>query len=282
MKVKIIKKTMIFLAFIMVMFSVSCSYFIPQSNSQIEQGTYSGEFYDYNEFAQLPIYVSNTYSLSDVDDYNAVLMNTKSHIIKGTIAIRTIISSGFSEDLITGSGFIFKEDENYYYAITNHHVIDTESNTTYANVDYEIKAYGDDGYHEASVIISNEDIDLAVIRFDKDHRENIELINITQRLGYRLKPHELVFAVGNPLRYYNNVSIGLYDSITLIENVDYIVIQHNAEIDEGSSGGALTDVDGNLLGVNTWGLDTGEISFAIPSFVVYNFLVSNDIIEPLN
>lgn len=270
----------LFILFTMVMTLSACSYFIPRTNNQIPEGTYSGEFYDYSEFNQLPIYIAEAYSLDDIDSYNQVLLDTKAHIIKATIAIRTTISIGLSEDVISGSGFIFKEDQTHYYAATNHHVIDSENGSVgFASAEYEIKANGDSTYTEAEVIVSSEDLDLAVIKFPKNDRTDIELINIDQRLAYRLKADELVFAVGNPLRFYNNISIGKYEGITLIENVDFIVIQHSAEIDEGSSGGALVDVNGNLLGVNTWGLEDGNMSFAIPSFVLYNFLVSNNIIE---
>ena len=258
----------------------SCSYFIPRTNNQISEGTYSGEFYDYSDFNQLPIYIAEAYNSSDIDAYNEVLLNTKAKIIKATIAIRTTISSPLTDNRISGSGFIFKEDDTHYFAATNHHVIETDSGTIgFGNAEYEIKAAGDKTYIQAEVIVSNKDLDLAVIKFPKNDRQDIEILNISQRLGYRFKANELVLAVGNPLRFYNNISIGKYEGITLIENVDFFVIQHSAEIDEGSSGGALVDVNGNLLGINTWGLEEGNMSFAIPGFVLYNFLVSNDIIE---
>ncbi|MDA3932536.1 MAG: trypsin-like peptidase domain-containing protein [Tenericutes bacterium] len=253
----------------------NCSYFIPVTNSQVSQGTYSGDFYDYDEFSRLPIYISPTYSIDDVDEYNTVLMETKAHIIKANVAITSTITKNISYDTKSGSGFVFMEDDTHYYAITNHHVIDGEGRPT----TYEVKTYEDSESQSASVILSSETLDLAVIKFEKNNRTEVEIINITQRLDYRFKSDELVFAIGNPLSLSNTVSFGIYEGITQIENVEFIVIRHSAEIYNGSSGGALVDVDGNLIGVNTWGINDGGTSFAIPNFVVYNFLVSNNIIE---
>jgi S1-C subfamily serine protease len=65
-----------------------------------------------------------------------------------------------------------------------------------------------------------------------------------------------------------------------ISNADFQIIYHTAAIHEGSSGGALVDVDGNLLGLNTWGLDTSdEYSFAVPNYIIYMFLINNGVIE---
>lgn len=272
------KKTKLLLTILvlsMFMFLVSCSYFIPNLVTEPAEGTYSGEFYSYQEFDSLPAYISSTYSLTDIDDYNDILIDTKTFITKANIAIETKINLGLSYDSKSGSGFIFKEDDDFYYAITNHHVISVDGRHS---VTYEIKAFEDDDFSEAAVVVSSEDLDLAVIKFPKNDRTDVEMIDISRRLGYKYQIDELVFAIGNPLNLENTVSFGYFQGITLIENVEFIVIQHSAEIYNGSSGGALVDVDGNLIGVNTWGLDEGNLSFAIPNFVVYNFLESNELI----
>lgn len=271
-KIKLLLSLVILSMFV---FLVSCSYFIPVLVTEPSVGTYSGEFYSYEEFRNLPTYISSTYGLTDIDDYNDVLIETKSHIIKANIEIETTINLGLSYDTKSGSGFVFKEDDDYYYAVTNNHVISFEGRHS---ATYQVKAYEDNEFHEATVVVSNEDLDLAVIKFAKENRTEIEMIDISRRLGYKYQVDELVFAIGNPLNLSNTVSFGTFDGITLIENVEFIVIQHSAEIYNGSSGGALVDVDGNLIGVNTWGLEEGNLSFAIPNFVLYNFLDSNGII----
>jgi len=257
------------------MFLVGCSNFIPVIVSQPEVGTYSGEFYNYDEFQHLPTYTSSTYSLTNINDYNDILLQTKEHIIYANVSILTTVNLGLRYDTKSGSGFIFKEDDDYYYAITNQHVVSTDGRFA---ATYEVKTFEDTEYVPTSVIVANEDLDLAVIKFSKNNRTKVEMIDITTRLGYKYQNDELVFAIGNPLSLTNTVSFGEFEGITLIENVDYFVIQHSAEIYNGSSGGALVDVDGNLIGVNTWGVDDENISFAIPNFVVYNFLDANDLL----
>lgn len=184
----------------------------------------------------------------------------------------TLVEVGVS----TGSGFIFMEDDSYYYAITNNHVVDPE---TY-EPEYYISAYNDESFSEASVVARDADLDLAVVKFLKNERTDVEIIDIYERLYYKYNVGELVLAVGNPLDVVNNVTFGEFKSMQTISNVDFEVIYHDAQINEGSSGGALVDVDGNLIGVNTWGLDSTEVySFAIPNYIVYMFLINYGILS---
>ncbi len=271
------KKVFLTLILMIILFLFgSCSYFIPLTSDQQPQGTFSGEFYSFEEFNLLPIYISETYDIENIDTYNEILISTKEHIIRANVSITNKISKGFTYETKNGSGFIFLEDDNYYYAVTNYHVIDSDGYTS----TYEVMAFEDTTYSSATLEAWNESLDLAVIKFTKNNRQDVELINITSRLDYRFKSDELVFAIGNPLSLANSVSFGKYKRVTQIQNVDYFVIEHSAEIYSGSSGGALVDVDGNLIGVNTWGLeDDSSVSFAIPNFVIYNFLLSQEIIE---
>jgi S1-C subfamily serine protease len=65
-----------------------------------------------------------------------------------------------------------------------------------------------------------------------------------------------------------------------LDDVSFKVIYHDASIARGSSGGALVDIDGNLIGVNTWGLqNSDEFSFAIPNYIVYTFLINSGVLE---
>lgn len=296
MIMKIKRFLIILLLGVLTFFITSCDYVItltPPETTTLEtyiyptalNGTYTFEDSSYLDF---PEYVSPTYSLTDVSAYNDVLLATQDYIRHANIEVYTTLSEEqFSfpwsnvpteVDVATsqGSGFIFKEDDISYYAITNYHVI----NPNGYNARYEVKAYGDKYYTEATVIAGDEDLDLAVIKFDKLYREDVTLINIEARLFYSFTPGELVMAIGNPLNLDNNVTFGEFISMESIDNVDYDVIHHNASIHEGSSGGALVDVDGNLLGVNAWGANSVDSeSFAIPNYIVYIFLKNNGILD---
>lgn len=252
---------------------------------ELVNGTVS---FDANEYINFPIYESDTYSITNVDDYNDVLLNTQDYVRHANIEIETILyeerstfpwsdeTSMVEVGTSSGSGFIFMEDDDYYYAITNNHVVDPEE----YEPEYLIKTYSDEEFGEAILVARDEDLDLAVIKFLKNERTDIVLIDISERLFYQYNSGELVLAVGNPLDVVNNVSFGEFKSMETISNVDFDVIYHDAQINEGSSGGALVDVDGNLLGVNTWGLDSTDVyAFAIPNYIVYMFLINYGILS---
>ncbi len=241
-----------------------------------------------DEYSHLGVFSSPTYSLTDIDEYNDVLLATQEHIRHTNIEVYTSLteerytfpwsdnSSTYQVASSTGSGFVFMEDDIYYYAITNYHVIDPDEYTA----TYNIMAYGDSIYYEAELVAGDKNLDLAVLRFEKLGRDEVEIMDIYTRLYYKFNPGEMVLAVGNPLELVNNVTFGEFISMEEIENVDYRVIYHNAAIHEGSSGGALVDVDGHLIGVNTWGVDATEsYSFSIPNYIVYLFLINYGVIE---
>ena len=108
----------------------------------------------------------------------------------------------------------------------------------------------------------------------------MSIINIFNRLYYQFNPGEIVLAIGNPSSLENNVTFGEFKSMQNLEDVSFRVIYHDASISNGSSGGALVDIDGNLLGINTWGIeDSEDFSFAIPNYIIYLFLINNGILD---
>lgn len=248
-------------------------------------GTITYEELDYVTFSD---YVSPTYSINNIEDYNDHLELVQDHIRHTNIQIQTTLyemryPNPFSQELreyvvgnSSGSGFVFLEEDGYFYAITNFHVIDPQNYSSR----YEIRTYSDEISYTANVVAYDEDYDLAVLRFETLDRTDVEILDIYSRLYTKFNSEELVLAVGNPQGVRNNVSFGEYKSLETIDNADFKVIYHDALIDEGSSGGALVDVDGNLLGVNAWGLDSfDEFSFAIPNYILYVFLINNGVLE---
>lgn len=234
---------------------------------------------DYGSY--LP-YECAAYQLTDIDQYNDVLLETRNLIRSSNIQIeasmyRTVtVFPGITQQVLvntsSGSGVIYKEDESYYYAITNFHVIDDDGNTPV----YTVMTINDENPTSAEVIASDSALDLAVIRFLKAGKTGIRLIDYTTRLFRRFNEGELVMAVGNPAGLENNVTFGDYQALTTINSAEFAVIYHTATLSNGSSGGALSDVEGHLLGINTWGsTDNDEQSFAIPVTIVYMFLVNN-------
>lgn len=169
------------------------------------------------------------------------------------------------DDSALGSGVIFKKENGKAFIITNYHVIEGAS---------ELEVMTMDGkYHKATVQGEDRITDIAVLEIDDLGINTIAEIgdSTNVRLG------EKVFAIGNPLGFDNTVTDGIisYTSrlIPVSINQDGVydweqeVIQTSAAINEGNSGGALVDLNGKVIGINTMKIsDTGVegLGFAIP------------------
>ena len=168
-----------------------------------------------------------------------------------------------------GSGIIISKglDFKTYYCITNHHVIE---NTGYNHVQYTLKTITGNEY-SATVVKTSAADDLALLSFTS--LENLSIANLTQRYDKPLTSNEFLLTVGNPNGVKNVVTYGKYLGMSKISNVTYDVIHHNALINPGNSGGALTDINGFVVGINTWGTtENDEDNYAIPLTEIKKFL----------
>lgn len=166
-----------------------------------------------------------------------------------------------------GSGVIVSADG---YIVTNNHVID-------GSIDLEVRV-GDKDTYKATLIGTDPTTDIALLKVDADRElPFIEFANSDDvRIG------QWVAAVGNPLELATTVTAGIVSakgrSIGIIgrENQDRTAIeafiQTDAAVNPGNSGGALVDLDGDLVGINTAiASRTGSYagySFAVPSQLV--------------
>ena len=163
-----------------------------------------------------------------------------------------------------GSGVIVRPDG---YILTNNHVI--------AQADQIVVALQDGRRAEASVIGTDPDTDLAVIK--------IELKELPV-LPFKLSGNEVgdvVLAIGNPFGVGQTVTQGIISATGRSDlgiNTYEDFIQTDAAINPGNSGGALIDVAGNLIGVNTaiFSQSGGSlgIGFAIPAKICQQILNS--------
>lgn len=215
------------------------------------------------------------------------LMSARQKIREFNISIDTLYyrnQGWFSrlEGSSLGSGVVFEEDETYYYALTNNHVITDVVDGRRYNVIYTVTdiygtTYGGQYSPNDVAVVScdGDDNDIAIIRFKKKASADYELpkVNYTARKDTNMSPGEFVLAVGNPSGVNNIVTYGEMIGWAKIGNVSYYVLNHNALINPGNSGGALCDIDGNLLGLNTWGAeDTDDDNFCISLKEINEFI----------
>ena len=155
-----------------------------------------------------------------------------------------------------GSGVIIDSESGY--VVTNHHVIE--------NAD-QIRVRLDDGRSfEAKVVGSDPEADVAVIQIPA---QDLKAINIGDSDALRVG--DFVVAIGNPFGLSQTATSGIVSALgrsgLRIESYEDF-IQTDASINQGNSGGALVNLRGELIGVNTAILDRGGgnvgIGFAIP------------------
>ena len=144
--------------------------------------------------------------------------------------------------LKTGSGVIIQESG---YILTNFHVA---AGGSYYGVLLEEDP---EVCYTNELIKYNQDFDLAILRMGK-HRAPIPVWQGTEPLVRGQK----VVAIGSPLGLFNTVSDGIISGFRTVG--ERSMIQFTAPTSHGSSGGALLDLYGNLIGIITAGFDDGQ------------------------
>lgn len=158
-----------------------------------------------------------------------------------------------------GSGVIVRQTGSQVYVLTNNHVVGEaeEINLTL----YEGKTY------TAKLVGKDERKDLALVVFEESDKVPVADLGDSDVVSVG----DWALAIGNPLGYSYTVTAGIVSAIGRRggpgENISDF-IQTDAAINQGNSGGALVNIRGQVIGINTWiasrtGLYTGY-GFAIP------------------
>jgi S1-C subfamily serine protease len=160
-----------------------------------------------------------------------------------------------AEQAAAGSGVIIAPDG---YILTNDHVVHNAKHVRVTLIDGSTL--------DASAMGTDPATDLAIIRANASSLEYSALGDSS-----RLKPGQLVIAIGNPFGFQSTVSTGVVSALgrglrsrdgRLIENI----IQHTAPLNPGNSGGPLVDSAGSVIGINTAIIFMAQgIGFAVPA-----------------
>ena len=171
-----------------------------------------------------------------------------------------------------GSGVMVDSDG---YIMTNAHVVEGAQRIRVvlpvppASSSFEVTTVGRAQVFDAKVIGIHKESDLALLKIEGTNLPTLPLN--PQRLA---RPGELVFAIGSPEGLQNSVTMGVVSSVWRQPDPDkpMVYIQTDAPINPGNSGGPLVDVDGDIVGLNTFILSSGGgsegLGFAIPARIV--------------
>jgi serine protease Do len=172
----------------------------------------------------------------------------------------------------TGTGFIV---DKAGFILTNHHVVEKASKIT-VRLD-------DKSEHQAKLIGSDNETDLAVIKIDVGHDLPVAHLGNSDSL----KVGDWVLAIGSPFGLDHTVTAGIIsakgrENIGGGNNAFQSFLQTDAAINPGNSGGPLVSMNGDVIGINTAIISENRqyagLGFALPSntaIKVYNQLVQS-------
>jgi S1-C subfamily serine protease len=197
--------------------------------------------------------INNDSKLLDI--YSSTVSGVYRQMSPSVVHIRNVTNEKQRGSGASGSGFIISSDG---FIITNHHVV---------NNAHELHVTLDDGtILKGELRGSDASTDIAVIKIDGRSFKALSFAD-----SDKLVPGQIAIAIGNPYGLQQTVTAGVVSAIgrslraqnrRLIDDV----IQTDASLNPGNSGGPLLNADGHVIGVNTAIIPSAQgICFAVSS-----------------
>lgn len=171
--------------------------------------------------------------------------------------VMIVVYNEKKEPFASGSGVLINNDG---YILTNFHVVR-------GAVAYAVRLEEEEEPRFTTELIKyHPENDLALIRIEPVNRRPIPICN-----NRKLVRGQKVVAIGSPLGLFNTVSDGIIAGFRQIDEVS--MIQFTAPTSHGSSGGALLNLQGELIGIVTAGFDDGQnLNLAVDYKTLRGFL----------
>jgi Do/DeqQ family serine protease len=159
-----------------------------------------------------------------------------------------------------GSGIIVRQDGKTVYVLTNNHVAGSASEITVVT--------NDEKEYKATLVGKDERKDIALVKFESDS-QNFAVATLGD--SSKVRVGDWAIAIGSPLGLVASMTKGIVSAVNRSGGPDGNIndfIQTDAAINKGNSGGALVNIRGEVIGMNTWiASQTGGnigLGFAIP------------------
>jgi len=228
---------------------------------------------DFNSIALEPVIIAID---PQTPDFSDVIAQVRDSVVSIMV---TAVRRPQEEHQGAGSGFFFAQDDEYVFVATNHHVI---ANTA------SIMVSIDDNYSvPASVIGSEPDYDLAVLAVLKSDLEEKGVPFTIANLGCSdvMRMGDSVVAIGNAMGAGQTVTQGIVSAVDLHitvfdqnTNASIIlnVLQTDAAVNHGNSGGPLINQHGEVVGIVTaklFGQGIEGMGYVLPTNNIHDLLI---------
>ena len=232
---------------------------------------------------------SNPVEVKTIKDYSNVKIDDTgiaASVLKVYDSVVVVETFSNNKLVATGTGFVFKTDDNYGYILTNHHVI-ADGKT------FKVKFTNGEEV-EVSVLGSDEYSDVAVLKVEKDYVISIATLGNSKDMLVG----DTTFVIGAPLdaeAYSWTVTRGILSgkdrlvevSSSTYKSVVMNVLQTDTPINSGNSGGPICNAKGEVIGIVNMKLSSSKVEgmgFAIPIEVALeyaeNFMSGKTIVRP--
>ncbi|HUF61514.1 MAG TPA: trypsin-like peptidase domain-containing protein, partial [Verrucomicrobiales bacterium] len=219
---------------------------------------------------------------SSVSDAQQLRMSTETLLRVKQAAVYIKVGEEHSFAGGTGSGFVFRREGEYAYIATNEHVAGGMRNFGFTEETGEQKEQPIEIVFESGTsqeltvaaerLVLDADFDLAVLRVKMDPDRIPQPVNLTssETLTEILPIYFFGFPLGRTLSVDDenpaiSVGQGYVSSVRKDKYGTTAQIQIDADLNPGNSGGAVTDANGDLVGVAVSGFGGTNISFCIPA-----------------